>query len=204
MSRLPQSPVAPRWRPHPPRAQLPQGLRPWLVDPASLTSRIRARCQRFSVELLSLRLVRPHRDEAALIGALPGERVWLREVLLHADGRPVVYARSLLARSARHSAWHGFLEIGNRPLGAALFADPQVARGALHSARLDRRDPRYHRALCAAGLAADAAPRALWGRRSCFVRQGQALLVCELFLPAILKLPAAPLPRSSSLPTSCR
>ena len=89
----PSIPVDP-WLTRPPRATVPATLRPWMVDPHSLTARIRARCSAFGAEVLEQRLACPQVDEAAALCLPVGERAWLREVLLHADGVPVVYARS--------------------------------------------------------------------------------------------------------------
>lgn len=182
----PTFPVDP-WLTRPPRATVPAALRPWLIDPHSLTARIRARCQRFEVEVLGQRLACPQVDEAAALGLPVGERAWLREVLLHADGVPVVYARSVLAREGQGGAARLFHGIGNRPLGAALFSDPRIARLPLHCARIDGRDARYHRL---AGLVKGRVdlPAALWARRSVFRLSGRSLLVSEIFLPGILDL----------------
>ncbi|HRP98369.1 MAG TPA: chorismate lyase [Rhodocyclaceae bacterium] len=172
-----------RWRARPARATVPAALRAWLTDAGSLTARIRARCGAFSVRVLCQRLARVRPDEAALVGLRRYEVAWVREVLLVADGRPVVFARSVLPRRSVRGAWHLFHGIGSRPLGAALFADPRIVRGALACASLDRRDARYHRALAAAG--SDVSPRVLWARRSLFRLHGRALLVTEVFLPPI-------------------
>lgn len=176
-----------RWRARPPRATVDPVLVPWLTDAASLTARIRARCERFHVEVLRQELGRAQRDEAQALGLRAGERVWVREVLLVADGRPVVFARTVLPRRNVRGAWNLFHGIGNRPLGAALFADPRIARGPLACARLDARDARYHRAC---ELARPPLPAGLWARRSVFTLHRRALLVTEVFLPAILDLPA--------------
>jgi len=162
-----------------------RALRPWLTDPASLTARIRARCSEFRVEVLAQRLAVPHRDEGRVLGLRRGERAWLREVLLFADGRAVVYARSVLPRHNLRGGWRLFAGIGQRPLGAALFADPRIARSPLRVRRLDQRDPRQRRA---ASVAGGQCARVLWGRRSVFRLRGRALLVCEVFLPAIVDL----------------
>ncbi|HNC67740.1 MAG TPA: chorismate lyase, partial [Thauera aminoaromatica] len=132
------------WLAHPPRVLLPPALLPWLKDAGSLTARIRARCTRFEVRVLCQRLAHVRRDEAWLLGLRVGELAWLREVLLVADGRPVVFARSLLPRRNLRGAWNLFHGIGARPLGAALFSDPAIARLPLACRRLDGRDARYH------------------------------------------------------------
>ena len=179
------------WLAHPPRAGIPEALRPWLRDPGSLTARIRARCGRFAVQVVCQQLARVHRDEALLLGLRPGERAWLREVLLLADGRPVVFARSLLPRRNVRGTWNLFHGMGSRPLGQALFSDPEISRLPLACRRLDRRDARYHRAQAALAHHASGqfVPRALWARRSIFLLRGSALMVSEAFLPEILELP---------------
>lgn len=184
-------PVAP-WLCHPPRTTIPAGLYPWLTDPASLTARIRARCGVFAVRVLSQGLARPHRDEAVALGIPPGAIAWQREVVLLADGVPVVYARSLMPRDNLRGPWTRFTGLGTRPLGAALFADPRILRQPLCVARLDRRDPRFRRA---AAVVPDTAT-GLWARRSLFGLDGRALLVCEVFLPAILDLASQPRARA--------
>jgi chorismate lyase len=172
----------PSWRP----CALPSSdlFHRWLTDTGSLTARLVARSQRLSVQVLSQKRARPHVDEAAVLGLRQGELALLREVLLIADGRPVVYARSLVAPQSVRRGWQLFVGIGQRPLGEALFADPQIARGRLAARRLTPRDPRYHRA---ASLMSGA-PTHFWARRSSFVRRGQTLLVCEIFFPDVLRL----------------
>ncbi|MBN8442916.1 MAG: chorismate lyase [Thauera sp.] len=179
------------WLTTPPRAGVPPFLRPWLTDPASLTSRIRARCNRFSVRVVEQRLGTAQLDEAALLGLHPGERVWVREVLLFADDRPVVFGRSLLPRRNLRGAWNLFHGMGARPLGAALFADPAISRSPLTCKRFGARDARYHRARSALAQHDTTAsiPREVWARRSLFSRHGRALLVSEFFLPEIFELP---------------
>lgn len=163
-------------------------LRPWLNDPGSLTARIRARCAHFEVRVLRQASARCCTDEARLFGLRDGARAVVREVLLVADGVPVVFARSLVPLSQGRGAWQVFRRVGSRPLGAWLFADPRVARGTLAFACLDRRDARYHAGFAAAGLAP--VPERVWARRSLFRWCGRSLLVTEMFLPGILELSA--------------
>lgn len=180
--------LLPHWHARPARPETPHVLRPWLTDPDSLTARIRARCGAFGVVVVRQAPGRAMRDEAVLLGLRMHERVWLREVLLLADGVPVVFARSVVSRRHVRGAWHMFHGMGARPLGAALFADPRIARQPLAAACLDARDARYHRAIEVTGL--QPAPRCLWARRSVFRLRGRPLLVTEVFLPAILRLRA--------------
>lgn len=176
------------WLARPLRPVLPPGLRPWLSDRGSLTERIVARSQTFQLKVLSHGRGPIMRDERALFGVRRGERARVREVLLVADGRPVVYARSVLPRTSLRGGWQVFERIGGRSLGQALFADPRIRRMPLATRALDRRDTRYHRAVNSARLVPP--PARLWARRSLFRLRGRDLLVTEVFLPAILDLPA--------------
>jgi len=172
-----------RWKPRPALAGAPAYLHPWLSDPGSLTARIVARCDRFQVRVLGEHRARPFNDEYALIGLPAGRHAWTREVLLLADGIPVVFAHSVLAPCDLNGAWHMAQAIGSRPLGAALFADPSICRGPLTSARLLAQHP-LHRHAC---NALQAQLPTLWARRSRFCRLDRPLLVTEVFLPGIAK-----------------
>jgi chorismate--pyruvate lyase len=181
------------WKTHPALAGAPLALHPWLIDTGSLTARIVARCNEFEVRVLREVRAQPLLDERQLIG-LPAKRhAWVREVLLVADGVPVVFAHSILAPRDLRGAWHMAQAIGTQPLGAALFADPGIARGPLFSACLSASHPLHRHAVAAL---AEPLPT-LWGRRSRFSRRKRPLLVTEVFLPGIASLPTHPLVHSS-------
>ncbi len=159
-------------------------LRRWLLDRGSLTQRIQQRSQRFRVELLAVKSASANRDENRLAGIRVRTRCKVREVALHSDGVAVVFAHSVAALRELKGRWRLLLTLGTRPLGAALFADPRVARQPLRFRRV-RRGSALYKSACAA---LDIAPPALWARRSLFVLRGSRLLVTEVFLPAILAL----------------
>ena len=173
-----------RWKSPPALAGAPEYLHPWLSDPGSLTARIVARCQQFQVQVLGETRARPFVDERQLIGLSPDRHAWTREVLLLADGVPVVFAHSVLAPRDLIGAWHMAQAIGSRPLGAALFADPSIWRGPLSAARLAPHHPLHRHACHALG---ESLPT-LWARRSRFCRLDRPLLVTEVFLPGIKRL----------------
>lgn len=169
----------PAWR-------APRGMFGWLTDDHSLTARIRARCVEFSLRVLSQGKGAVLADEAAALGIHCHGALWHREVMLLADGEPVVFARSLVGATAIPADWHLLRQLGGRPLAAVLFDDPRVRRSPLEAARLDRRDARWLRA--ASALGRDDLPP-LWARRSAFYRRGTPLLITEIFLPGIRSLP---------------
>jgi len=171
------------WRRHLRHPALTARQRGWLSDRGSLTARLCARSSRFSVRVLQQRIVKPGVDEPAALQIKTREWAWGRDVLLIADGVPRVFAHSLLAQKHARGPWQMFARMGERPLGAALFADPRIARQPLRFRRLDPRHPLYRAAIQAAGIEAGSAPY-LWARRSVFTRGGKSLMVCEVFLPA--------------------
>lgn len=173
-----------RWKPRPAMTDAPTFLVPWLADHGSLTARIVARCRHFDMRVLRETHALPCTDERGEIGLPLGRRAWIREVLLLADGVPVVFAHSVLAPRDLTGAWHMARAIGSKPLGAALFADPGIRRGPLYAARITAHHPLHKHAAAAVG----AALPTLWARRSRFCRIGRPLLVAEIFLPGIAKL----------------
>ena len=158
--------------------------RRWLIDRGSLTQRIQRRSKQFRVELVSLTLAAANRDESWLIDAGGGRACVVRDVVLGSDGTAVVFAHSVAARRALRGPWRLLLTLGTRPLGAALFADPRVARQSLRF----RQVRRGHELYDAARRRLDVDSAVLWARRSLFVFRGSRLLVTEVFLPAILAL----------------
>ena len=123
----------------------------------------------------------PYGNDGGQIGLRAREYAWLREVLLITDGHPVVFAYSIAAPRDLRGPWRMMSRIGSRPLGAALFADPQIVRLPLYIARVAPATPVHCRAEAALG----AILPALWARRSVFVSKGRLLMVTEVFLPAM-------------------
>lgn len=124
------------------------------------------------------------RDEAPLLDARREESVLVREVFLYCGERPAVFARSVLMPTGLRGPWHALDDLGSRPLGAALFADPRVKRMPLRFRKINPHHPLYHRAT----VPLSTRPPHLWARRSVFCLGGRPLLVTEVFLPAIFEL----------------
>lgn len=159
-------------------------LEPWLFDRGSLTQRIQKHCSDFTVRGVHCGLAHIAHDESALLGISPRHLAYTREVFLYADDRPVVFAHSTLACRHLRGAWSAVRKLGNKPLGALLFAHPLVERKELHYQALRRMHPLYRRATAILSEP----PKKLWARRSLFYLHGAPLLVTEVFLPKILLL----------------
>ena len=158
-------------------------LVPWLHDHGSLTLRIQQRCNQFAVRPVRSGLARIAYDESALLGMAPQQLAYSREVFLYADGRPVVFAHSTCTTQHLRGVWAALGGLGNKPLGAMLFAHPLVERRPLRFKALPLSHPLYQRATISGNV-----PGRLWARRSLFYLHGAPLLVTEVFLPEILQL----------------
>jgi chorismate--pyruvate lyase len=123
----------------------------WLRDRGSLTARIQAR-GRFAVRVLRQGLGLPTADEARRLGIEPGVLAWIREVALLCDEQLVVFAHTVLPRRPRGPLHVWLARLGNRSLGALLFAHPGFRRGQINFKRLDRRHALFAPALHALQL----------------------------------------------------
>jgi chorismate--pyruvate lyase len=141
-----------------------------------------ARCATFRVEVLFQGLRRPNRDERFLFPG--GRRVLVREVALKCGERAVVYAHTVLDPHDLCGSWRGVATLGNRPLGAALFADPRIVRYPLRTRKLGAHHELHRRVRALLPRA----PRSLWARRSLFRLHNSPILVTEVFLPEVLEL----------------
>ncbi len=154
-----------------PSTVLPRKWRHWLLDQGSLTQRlIEASNGHFHVEVAFQGWSTPSLSEARTLNIHPRQQVLIREVRLCGHGRAWVYARSVIPASTLTGQQRILKHLGNRPLGALLFKDPTMQRGAIEISRL---------------APTEARDRA-WARRSVFSLRGKPLLVTEVFLPALL------------------
>ncbi|MDG1581254.1 chorismate lyase [Pseudomonas sp. GOM6] len=174
---MPSSALAhpPRWlnavQLHPAPAPL---QRDWLFGQDSLTRRLTAlSAGRFTVQPLVQGWQSLRQDECLALQVPSGSQGWVREVFLQGDGDNWVFARSVAARAALEGSGLDLGKLGSRSLGELLFSDRAFARGELQVCRYP-----------AAWLPAEVRTEQLWGRRSCFRRDGLGVLVAEVFLPA--------------------
>lgn len=178
------------WQPHARAVRAPAAMHDWLITPGSLTARLVASSAAFRVRRLHQVTAPCLVDEAAAIGLARVRQVWEREVLLECDGKPVVFAHTVVPMSATAADWPLFSALGERSLGTTLFGDPTVRRGVLEFARLREGHPLAQRAMAALERNRIARPQAriLYARRCLYRRRQGTLLVTEVFLPSVLDL----------------
>jgi chorismate--pyruvate lyase len=162
---------------------LNENLKSWLLDPNSLTARLKSHCHQFRVELLGQRIESCQENEAVLL--IPaGEKVLVREVILFCDERPQVFARSLLPLSSLTGAEQALTNLGTQSLGQVLFNNPSLERQTIEVAEFDKGSSVGKLANQLQSLEkSNNSVEELWGRRSIFVLENKPLMVAEVFLP---------------------
>ena len=104
----------------------------------------------------------------------------MREVSLVCDNVPLVFGHSILL-SAKHGALaRSFGRRGNDPLGAILFANADIRRGAIYFRRIERRHPLYDKSRECLGD-----NPFFWARRSVFASSAERICVTEVFSPLL-------------------
>lgn len=152
----------------------------WIDEKGSLTARLSAVSgSKVGVSLLRQGWYQPFPTEAFALDLPLQRRVWLREVMLHAQNKPLVLARTVVPAGMLRGVGHGLARLGDRPLGELLFAYRRLDRRSLEQTRVDASN--WQPAMTQAhGL-----DTPVWGRRSLYETMGLKLLVCEFFFPAL-------------------
>jgi len=161
-----------------PHYTLPSTLKTWLFDPGSLTQKLIAKSNdHFHVEVLQQKIERARLSEYRTLKLRTQRWTVVREVILHGNKVPWVYARTIIPLSTLKGKLRRLHYLGSRPLGGALFADPSMRRKGVELARIRSNHlPMNSRHL-----------KPLWGRRSLFVLNNKPLLVGEVFLNALIE-----------------
>jgi chorismate--pyruvate lyase len=144
------------------------GMHDWLFDPASLTEKLEAKCQCFSVHVLGQAVIKINQEEQRALNQNDA-MACVREVVLMGDGVPWVFARSLIPEAFFRMGDTGLDNIGDKPLGKLIFNDARFSRGDFDIAQVTHPLLKNH--------------QQVWARRSGFEYQGLKLLVGEVFLP---------------------
>lgn len=186
MNRFGQHAYEPVWRTrtslfaHP----VPAKVASWVYDPGSLTRRVLRACQhQFRVEVIAQYRGRPLLNEATRLRVHTDQAALIREVYLYCGDSPWVYARTIIPHTTLTGRQRYLAHLGNRPLGAALFADTTMRRDEVEVACMRP----LHRLFGTATAGLVDPPEMIWGRRSVFYVGGKPLLVNEMFLPPLFE-----------------
>ncbi len=95
----------------------------------------------------------------------------------------MVYARSIIPLRTLRGSHRRLKFLRDKPLGAYLFAHPNLRREQQQLACIQRTEPLFDLAISESSERCDH----IWGRRSLFRLDGKALLVSEFFLPQLIQ-----------------
>lgn len=163
---------------------LPAYARQWLLERGSLTKRLRAQCTDFRVQIDFEQRHSPLADECSALPNADLGKPLIRQVYLICDGKPWVFARSIIPEATIQGVAQELGELGTRPLGEILFTYPNMERNAIEVTLLQAGDHWYTKTL----VDYQAPVSKLCGRRSVYYLSGQPLLVQEFFTPWLIKL----------------
>jgi chorismate lyase len=170
------------WLPAGAAGALPEdaGMRGWLQDAGSLTSRLRGACGAgFRLELLGEALEAVPADARPL---LADGQARARRVRMFCGRNLCVCATTLIpAVTLSGDPW--LAALGDRPLGDALLERGGIQRSPFEFARASTAHPLFMPAL----EGTDIRPAWVWARRSRFRLAAGPLLIYEIFLPGLTR-----------------
>jgi chorismate--pyruvate lyase len=154
-----------------------QHLTDWLLHTGSLTERLQALTNKFELKVLGQATIDADLSEQATLSDYHKHQWQIREVILYGDGKPWVFARSVLPEHLCKTTW---ATLGDKPLGQRIFNDNKFVRSEFVITQLDSNPIA---AINTASPSSTSATNQLWGRRSAFRIEDWNLLVAEVFLP---------------------
>ncbi len=156
-------------------------LHPYIFHEASLTKLIQESCiGEFSIAIHSTGWGKAMPEEMELLDVNQDEPIFVRESWLKSDNVNLVFARSIIPGQSLDGSLSRLTDLGDRPLGEVLFAEPSCERAAMRFARLDESCDLYQHIAPELDNKDD-----IWVRQSLFKIEHKPLLILEIFLPII-------------------
>lgn len=171
------------------RHTLPGKVQSWVYEPGSLTQRLRNHYgDAVGVNVLLQQWNTPFLTERKLLKLHENKYSLIREVLLHADGKPLILARTVIPPKTVKVAKSNLAHLGNRPLGEVIFSYPKLERiemdvTLINSTPVEQRPVWTQSAIDKASI-----DQAMWGRRTVYAIAQRQMLVSEFFLPGALEI----------------
>ena len=166
--------------------QAPRQWQAWLSDSGSLTQKIESVIgQKLEVRVLRDCPQSLNSDESRYFH-FKIRRCRVREVLLCANGVPLVMAHSVIPTASSSGSNHSILRLGTKPLGAVLFSNNRrhsKTKPRREITRLNKSSELWKK--CQRQYSLISSP--LWARRTLYQLKGHPILVNEIFLPELLQ-----------------
>lgn len=162
--------------------KLPAKVQSWAYESGSLTQRLRNFYgDAVAVKILLLRWHTPFLSERRLLKLPEHQYSLTREVLLHANGKPLILARSIIPASTIKVVKSNLSHLGTRPLGEVIFSYPKLERIAMDVTMVNLS------AWTCPAIAEAGIDQPIWGRRTVYAIAHKQMLVSEFFLPETLE-----------------
>lgn len=165
------------------RHTLPESVQSWAYEPGSLTQRLRDYYgDAIGVKILLQQWNTPFLSERRQLKLHENKYSLIREVLLHADGKPLILARTIIPEKTIKVAKSNLAHLGSRPLGEVIFSYPKLERIEMDVTLIN--PPTWTQPAKAEAHI----DQAIWGRRTVYAIAHRQMLVSEFFLPEVLKV----------------
>ena len=164
-----------------PASAIPKSALTWLMEPRSLTLRIKKTFkQAFSLKLIEQGWSAPMLSEAQCLSETLNDDMLVREVLLKLGQQTYVFARTTLPKRIVMNVGE-LTDLGSKPLGEVIFAYPDLKRTKLELAKVAAKQ------LKKSLIPELSTEEFIWARRNHYQIEETTFLVSEFFLPAIYK-----------------
>ena len=165
------------------RHTLPENVQSWTYEPGSLTQRLRDYYgDAVGVKVLLQQWNTPFLSERRLLKLRDNRYSLIREVLLHADGKPLILARTIFPANTVKIAKSNLSHLGSRPLGEVIFSYPKLERIEMDVTLINQTT------WTQPAIAEGHIDQPIWGRRTVYAIAHRQMLVSEFFLPGVLEV----------------
>lgn len=165
------------------RQRLSASVQSWTYEPGSLTQRLRSYYgNAVTVKVLHQQWQTPFLSERNLLNVPEHRFCLVREVMLHANAKPLLLARTIIPEQTIKVAHRNLSHLGTRPLGEVIFSYPQLERLELGLSEIKPSTWKPD-VLSLADIT-----QAIAGRRTVYAIAHKPMLVSEFFLPDLLKV----------------
>lgn len=151
----------------------------WLNTQSSLTAKLKQSFPTLAVKVLFEGMETPLASEAECLGMYRNEAAWIRCVVLQANNKNLVYARTIIPHFTPENPWHEIQTLGTKPLGELLFEMPNLERLPFEFATIALNQWPYL-------PAGEISGKTSFSRRSVFLQNQAPLLLTEAFLPDLI------------------
>ncbi len=181
------------------RHTLPESVQSWTYEPGSLTQRLRDYYgDAIRVKILLQQWNTPFLSERRLLKLHENKYSLIREVLLHADGKPLILARTIIPAKTIKAAKSNLSHLGSRPLGEVIFSYPKLERIEMDVTLIEPPTTAWMQEVeqrmeqlptwTQAAIAEGNIDQPIWGRRTVYAIAQRQMLVSEFFLPEVLEI----------------